>query len=264
MKSKNKTNKSPLGAAGVFVVVGVLLLFISVVYNLQIMAFIGLGFTFWGAIFAMARKGNYVESSLLDGTAKSAYSTLDRMLNELKYAKGYYIPAYPEDAYLPDYLKNLKEPVVFISDESSGLPAVDELLAGKFLSAKSHGIFITAPGASIMAQMEKKVQLDFSKITLQELCGVLPRCSTEIFNLAKSLEMTILDNGVRLKASGILYQSLYRTDKSYMSVAVLGCPVVSAVACALAKTSGKTVVVQSQTLSPNYLGVEVLFNLVQG
>ena len=36
----------------------------------QIAAFIGLGLTFWGAIFAVARNGKYIESSLLDGARK--------------------------------------------------------------------------------------------------------------------------------------------------------------------------------------------------
>jgi hypothetical protein len=90
-------------------------------FGLQIAAFIGLGLTFWGAIFALARSGKYVESSLLDATAKFAYSTIDRMINDLKFnGQGYYIPAFPKDVYLPEYLKNLKEPVVFISENFDG------------------------------------------------------------------------------------------------------------------------------------------------
>jgi hypothetical protein len=99
-----KESNSSTSIAGVF---------LAVLFDLQIVAFIGLGLTFWGAIFALTRTGKYVESSLLDGTAKSGYSTIERMINDLKFnAQGYYIPAYPKDVILPDYLKNLKEPVV--------------------------------------------------------------------------------------------------------------------------------------------------------
>ena len=138
------------------------------------------------------------------------------MINDLKFnGQGYYIPAYPQHDYLPEYLKNLKEPVVFISENFDGKPPVDELAVGKFLSEKTHGAFITSPGSGLMAQMEKQLQLDFSKIDIQELMGLLPRCLTEQFNLAKSVDMTFLENGINFKATGILFESLYRTRASF-------------------------------------------------
>ena len=263
MKPRRKRINASLRIAGVFLVAGVLLLAYSMLFELQIAAFIGLGLTFWGAIFALARNGKYVESSLLDSTAKSAYSTIDRMINDLNSnGQGYYIPAYPQDENIPEYLINLKEPVVFISESFDGKPSVEELAAGKFLSTKMRGVFITSPGSGLMAQMEKQLQLDFSKTTIQELCGILPRCITENFNLARVLDMKVLKNGVSLKATGILYESLYSSERTFKSVSVLGCPVVSAVASALAKTSGKTVIIKEQTFSPRNFGVYVVFNFI--
>jgi hypothetical protein len=40
--------------------------------------------------------------------------------------------------------------------------------------------------------------------------------------------------------------------------------VVSAVACALAKSSGKTVVIQEQKFEPNGSGVDAIFSFVNG
>jgi hypothetical protein len=236
----------------VFLALGITSLVASIPFDSQVAAFIGLGLTFWGAIFALAKSGKYVQSSLLDGTAKSGYSTIERMINDLEFnAQGYYIPAYPKDVILPDYLKNLKDPVVYISENFDGKPSVDELAAGKFLSAKSHGIFVTSPGSGILAQIEKQMKMDISKVNLQELTEFLPKYFTEIFNLAKTSEMAVLPNGVSFKASGILYSSFYKTETTLKSVRVLGCPLVSSVASALAKSSGKTVVIKEQTLSPN-------------
>lgn len=246
---------------------GALLLVYAVLFeaqfDTQIAAFIGLGLTFWGAIFAVARNGKYIDSSLLDGGAKSTYSTIERMINDLKYTgQGYYIPAYPQDVFLPDYLKNLKEPVVFISEEFDGKPSVDELAAGKFLSSKTRGIFVTSPGSGIMAQIERQLQLDFSKMNLGELIEILPRCFTEVFNLAKNAEIVLTPEGANFKANGILYESLYNPENRMKSVSLLGCPVVSAVACALAKTSGKTVIIKEQAFSSSGAGVQVAFKFV--
>ncbi len=249
--------------AGLFLAAGILLLVYSMLFGLQIAAFIGLGLTFWGVIFAFARNGKYVESSLLDATAKSAYSTFDRMINDLKFnGQGYYIPAYPKDVRLPEYLKNLKESVVFISENFDGKPSVDDLTAGRFLSEKKQGAFVTSPGSELMALIEKQLQLDFSQIPIDELTEILPKCLTELFNLAKSVDMSVVENGVSFKARGILYHSLYRAEPPLKSVSILGCPVVSAVACALAKSSGKTVTIKEQVLSPSNCGVQTVFNFI--
>ena len=235
----------------------------AMLFNMQIAAFIGLGLVFWGAVFALTRNGKYVESSLLDGAAKSSYSTIDRMINDLKFnAKGYYIPAYSQEIILPDYLKNLKEPVVFISESFDGKPSVDELAAGKFLSAKTNGVFVPSPGSSIMSQIEKQLQMDLSKISILELTEMVPKCLTEIFNLAKTAEMSVLPNGALFKATGILYTSLYKPENKFNSVLMLGCPVVSAAASALAKSSGKTVVIKEQTISPGNCGVSAVLEYV--
>ena len=259
MKPIRKKSNTAMQFAGVFLGAGVLLLVFSILLELQVPAFIGLGLTFWGAVLALTRNGKYVESSLLDSTARSTYSTIDRMMNDLKYnARGYYIPAYPQDVFLPEYLKNLREPVVFISESFDGKPSIDELASGKFISAQTRGVFITSPGAGIMTQVERQLKLDLSKINTTELAEILPKCLTETLNLAKNAEMTLTPNGATFKATGILYDSLYNPESKPKSVSLLGCPVVSAVACALAKTSGKTVVVKEQVASPGNSVIAVL------
>jgi hypothetical protein len=271
LKKNPKTTPSSLRTSLAFLAFGIVILAASIIFNWQVLAFIGLGLVFWGAIFALSRPGKFVDSSLLDSTANSVYSTLDRLINDLNYnGRGYYIPAYPKDAFLPEYYKNLKESVVFISDENfTGLPSVEELAAGKFISDKNRGVFITSPGSGVLNQMEHRLNLDFSSIPLQELCGLLPRCMTEFFNLAQEMDLQVIDESkVRLSVHGILYESLYASFANdgaiQKSVTLLGCPVVSAVACAIAKSSGKTVVIQEQQFMPKIAGVEAIFSYAKG
>jgi hypothetical protein len=249
--------------AAVFIVAGAFMLLLALVFSLQVEAFIGLGLVFWGAIFAVAKNGKFVESSLLDSTTKSSYSTFDRMISDLKLnGKAYYIPPYPADATLPQYLANLKEPVVFISEGLDGKPSVEELAAGKFLSEKSRGVFVASPGSGIMTQMEKVLHADFNRVDLEDIPDVLPKVLTEQLNLAKAAKMNIKDNVVSFKAIGVIYESLYRPQPPMISVATIGCPVVSAVASAIAKSSGKTVVVKEQMIAANSCGVQATLNLI--
>ncbi len=267
MKKVSKNKRSSTGLAVGFFVVGVLMLAFSVLYTWQVVAFIGLGFVLWGAIFSLAQPGKYVDSNLLDSTANTVYSTLDRMINDLKFnGHGYYIPSYPQNAYLPEYYKNLKDSIVFIADENfNGLPALEELASGKFISERDRGVFITSPGSGVLHQIENQLNIDFSTIPPAELCNILPRSMTEFFSLAKEMDLQVIDEStVRLSMVGVLYASLYRLEDMPKSVSLLGCPVISAVACALAKSSGKTVIISEQTFWPNGAGVEVVFNFVRG
>ncbi|HSV49614.1 MAG TPA: hypothetical protein VLH35_04795 [Candidatus Acidoferrales bacterium] len=262
MPPQQKRSNTALKLAGAFLAVGVLTLAYAMLFEMQIAAFIGLGLTFWGVVLALTRNGHYIDSTLLDATARSTYSTIDRMFNDLKYnGQGYYLPAYPKDVTLPDYLKNLREPVVYISESFDGKPSIDELASGKFLSTQSHGFFISSPGGGILMQVEKQLQLDLSKVNLSELCELLPKCLTENLNLARNAEMTLTPNGANFKAVGIIYDSLHNEESKPRSVNLLGCPVVSAVASALAKSSTKTVILKEQLMLPGN-SVNVTFNFV--
>jgi hypothetical protein len=95
---------------------------------------------------------------------------------------------------------------------------------------------------------------------LIELCEILPKCLTESLNLARNAEMNLTPTGANFKATGIIYDSLYAEARP-KSVGVLGCPLVSAVASALAKASGKTVVIREQVIAPSN-SVSVVLNFV--
>lgn len=262
MQNKRKNNFG--GAASAFLVIGFLLLGYSLIFGLQIAAFIGLGLAFWGALFALARNGKYVESSLLDITSKSTYSTADRMINDLKLnGQAYYLPAYAQDINLLQYHTRLKEPVVFISELSGERPSIEELTIGKFLGEKTRGVFIASPGSGIMSQIEKELRLDFSKLDINDLTGVLPKYLTEYLNLARNINLTVSGETAILRASGVLYGSLYRSDPPLKSLSILGCPIVSAVASSLAKSSGKIVTVNIEFVSPKVLSVAATFNFIK-
>ena len=267
MKSKRSTFNAASSKIGViFLISGILSLVFSINSESQIIAFIGLGLTFWGALFILITPRKYVEGSLLDSAAISSYLTIDRIIKDLKYkGKGYYTPPYPKDVYLPEHLKGLKDMVVFVSAENEAdMPSIQELAESKFLLQKPQGVLVTPPGLGLLTQIEKKVNVDFTKISLDELCEVMPRFILDDFSLAKEMEMTIEENQVNLKLSDSIYKNLYSGENNLKSIMLLGCPIVSAVACALAIASGKTVTIQKQNVLPDGSTIQVLYRIVQG
>lgn len=267
MELKHRVDRSVSGKIIVlFLISGVLSLLFSLFAGSQVLALIGLGLTFWGALFLFLKPVNFVEGSLLYNAAVSTYSTIDRMINEFDYkGKGYYVPPYPKDVYLPEYLKGLKDPVVFISAEKdSTMPAFEEMAKGKFLSKNPEGTLLTPTGLGILTQIEEKSHVDFTKTELNEIAEILPRHILQDLNLAKEMAIEINGDQAHMRIVDSLYKNLYSARSNLKSVNLLGCPIASAVACALAKTSGRNVTIQKQQISPDGLAIDVWYRIVKG
>jgi len=263
LQAMNRKSSSRIGI--VFAVPGILSLVFSVVTASQVLAFIGLGLTFWGALFFLVRPIAYVRGSILGITAVTLYSTIDRIIKDLNYeGKGLYVPPYPRDVYLPEHLKGLKESIVFISaDGNSGPPSVEEIASSKFMTKKPKGICITAPGSGLVDQFEKMLRTDLTKMSLEDLCASLPQIILENFQLAKEIEMKTEDHRVILKISDSVFKNLY-VEEGPRSVRLLGCPLASAVASALGKTTGKATLIESINTSPDVQTIEVSFSFKEG
>ena len=87
LKLRQAVRVQPVKISIMFLIPGILSLAFSITSNSQVLAFIGLGLTFWGALFLFVRPLRYVEGSLLDSISISTYTTIDRAVKDLK-AKG--------------------------------------------------------------------------------------------------------------------------------------------------------------------------------
>lgn len=267
MKSTNAKHRlisSKISVA--FLITGITALILSISYEAQALALAGLGLTFFGALFSFVSPQRYVEGDLLHDVSISIYSTIDRIIKDFRYkGKGYYIPPVPETANLPAHLKGLRDIIVFISaNHNITLPSIEEMSKGKFLTEKSKGILVTPPGSGLLTHIEKQLRVDFTNIQLDELCEVLPRLIIENLNLGKSMDLKRLENGIYMEIIDSLYTNLYSQESNLKSVNLIGDPIVSAVACAIAKASSKTITIDKQTLSPNGLTLEIWYHIMEG
>ena len=258
LRKRRRLSSGKIGV--VLLVPGGISLALSVLANSQILAFIGLGLTFWGALFLLIRPVRYVESSLLDSTAVSAYSTIDRIVSDLKYAgKSYYVPPYPKEVYLPEHLKGLKDMIVFVSaDGGAGMPSIEELAESKFLLENPKGICVAPPGLGLLKHFEKELRTDSAKVDIIELCESLPRIILESYQLAREIDMEPEANQIHVRVVDSVYRDLY-SEKDLKSVHFLGCPLVSAMACIIAKTTGKIVTIQRDMIHPDGQTIEVWY-----
>lgn len=251
----------------IFLIVGAVSMAASIYFESQILALIGLGMIFWGALLMFLSPVRQVEASLLYSTSIASYATVDRIMADFDFkGKGYHIPSYPKDVYLPEHLRGLKDVLVYVSAQKTDeMPSVEELAESKFLLKDSRGVLIAPPGLGLLEEMERKLSVDLTKISLAELAEILPHFLLENFNIAKDITLTMKGNTVNLRIIDSIYRNLYDTSSMHSkSVGLLGCPLASAVACALAKTSGKPVIIQRYRISVDGVIIEIQFEFVEG
>jgi hypothetical protein len=262
LQAMNKKNITRI--ALIFGVTGALSLVLSVRSGSQPLAFIGLGLIFWAALFFLVRPVTYVRGSIVSVTAVTFYATIDRIVNDLKYkGQGLYIPSYARNAQLPEQLKGLKDPIVFISkDADPSPPSIEEIASSKFMTEKPKGVCLTPPGSSLLDLFENLLDKDLSRMSLEDLTLSLPKLILDNYQLATRIDMKIKDKEIHLVTVDSVYNTLYGT-KQLGSVRSLGDPLTSAVACAIAKVTGRQVVIQSISLSPDARTMEAIFNLTE-
>jgi hypothetical protein len=257
----------PSGKIGLtFAIAGALSLILSIIDSSTILAFVGLGLSLWAVLFLFVQPARYVEENILDYTTIPSYMTIDRIMKDLNCkGRAYYVPPYPEGTYAPEHLKGLKEAVVFIAaEEGIEIPSIDEMAKNKFLLEHPKGICLAAPGLSLLTQFEKELKMDISRVAIGELCNVLPTLIQENFRLAKEIKITLGDDEALLQMSDSVYGRLYSPKEKLQSIHVLGCPLVSAVACAISKSTGKIVTIFKDNIGPDGRKIEVLYRALQG
>ena len=249
-----------------FLVVGVLLLIISYVFASTVLAFVGLSLTFWGALFLFIKSTKLVKPAILDATIMPSYTTLDRILADLEYdGKALYIPPYPKDAYLPEHLSGMKDHLVFIpSKDSTTVPSIEEMAQKRFLVKNPKGICVFPPGSGLVKLFEKELGIDFTKIDRESIYDWLSAVIVNNLELATGFQMEPEDKFIHATITNSVYRNLYSKDQNLKSVQLVGCPLVSAISCALAMTTGKRVTIAKTDSSLDLKTIEVWYQLVEG
>jgi hypothetical protein len=257
--------KSTIRLTAVFVIPGVLSLVLSIVSGSPVLAFIGLGLTFWGTIFYLVRPTAYVQGSLLNTTVTPLYQIIDRITRDLDIkGKAIYIPPYPKEVYLPQHLKGLKETIVFLpKDTDQTLPSIEEMATSKFMTKKPKGVILIPPGSGYLDRIEKLMRTDMTKTTLEDLCTTLPQIVLENFQLAKEIEMKTENNQIHLKTIDSIYKNLY-LEEDLKAVRLIGDPLTSAIACAIAKATGKQLTIEAINITPDMRTLEATYQLREG
>jgi len=239
---------------------GAISLVASILSVSQILAFIGLGLIFWGAILTYIQTGEYIKENLLGATVLPSLSLLNQMIEELDYqGKAIYLP--------PKYLKDPEASKAYIPKQKDGkLPTPEQIQEreAKLFIENPTGLLLTPAGAELTKLFEKTLETSFTRIDLQYLQQNMPKLFIEDLEIAQTFEIKTENNKVHVKIENSAYKNLSKEAKKLSNIySALGCPISSAVACALAKATGKPIVIENQQTSEDGKNMEIEYRILE-
>jgi hypothetical protein len=244
-------------ASYVLLTLGLVSLLASLFFNLETLALIGLGLTFWGAFFVYVTPTKYVKLDFLIASATASLSNIERILTSEKTdSKGVYLP--------PKYLKDYQSSLVFIPPVSdSSLPKFERALldSGTLYSKDPTGILLTPPGSDLCKLFEKELKKFFTDTDFHEVQEDLPRL-LEKLRIAKSTTIQQTANIVTVEVKHHIFEDLCKEAiKLRRTHESIGCLLPSTIACVLAKATGKPVIIEKEEQSPDNEGTKITFRI---
>jgi hypothetical protein len=257
---------------------GAISLAASIVYNSSILAFIGLGLIFWGAVLLYVKPEEYTRRNLLEAALSPPLTTLNQMIRELGYeGNATYLP--------PKYFTNTETTKVYISrikHASLPTPEQNQLYENQPIGRAARGLLITPPGIELSKLMEKSLGTSFIRTDLKNLQQKLPKLFIEDLEIAENLEIERQNDPnekkgddqtsvtqkknttIHARITKPIYGNIFKeAENSQQSSAPIDCPIRSAIAVALTKTTGKPVIIVENKSSEDGNIMEATYEIIE-
>ncbi len=257
---------------------GTISLIASISYNSSILAFIGLGLVFWGAILLYIRPEEYTGKTLLEAAVSPSLITLNQMIQELGY-KG-------DATYLPPkYFANPETTKICVSKyKYASLPTPEQTqkYEDQPIARTAQGLLLTPPGIQLSRLLEKSLGKSFIQTDLESLQQDLPELFIEKLEIAENLELQaendtsktkkgnpasltqVRNTTVHARITKPLYGNTFKwaENPSHITGSIM-CPVCSAIAIAITKATGKPVRITDTKSSEDGNIIEASYEIIE-
>ncbi len=234
--------------------IGAFSLIVSIISVSQILALIGISLVFCGAILLYIQPEEYTKTALLDAITPLSFETLNQIINELGYrGKAIYLP--------PKYFENPEANKAYLPKRLEEKPPEPNLILkqeNQFFLNYPEGILFTPPGAQLTKLFEKRLGISFTQVNLEYIKQNLPKLFIDDLEIAENLEIEIKPSKFSTEKTGTNYSIIQvRITNSIFKKMVkenpklsqiyntIGSPLSNAIACTLAKVTGKPLIIDN-------------------
>jgi len=185
--------------------------------------------------------------------------TLDQMIRELNFqGQATYLP--------PKYLKDIEANRIFIAkDKETTLPNPNEFLTQEdnFLIHSKQGISFEPPGGELTRLLENTLGTSFTQANLPDFGRTIPKALIEDLEIAQNVEIRIQGSKISITLENTPYAPLCtETQKLNRISSSVGCPLCSALACALAKSTGNPIIIEKEETDQNNRTIVVEYRVL--
>lgn len=239
---------------GLLLTGGSFALILSVILESSILAFIGLGLVFWGAIMLYVEPQEYIPENIAAMMTAPLLVDLNKMVQGLGYhGKAFYLPS--------EYLKDRESSKVYIcQDADAGPPtrkSVSEHEGSVFLNSPK-AVVIEPPGIELSRLFEKTLGTKFANADIQFIQDNLTDLIVEDLGIAQGFRMSVDGNRIHVVVQGMIYKSVSKEVRNLSGLyGRIGCPISSALGCAFAKAASKLVTIDRELISEDGSDLDV-------
>jgi hypothetical protein len=228
----------------VMLTIGAALVALSVLNASSFLAIFGVSIAFWSAILLYITPTKHVPLTLLNASTDANASNIERLLIEHNLAeKGVYLP--------PKNLENLESSLVFVPNTPKTTLPTPEETSEKLFSEQKTGLFLTPLGFSLSRLFEQELGTSFTKIDLPHMQRTISKLLVQDMEIAENAQIQIQDRTITVEITGSIFNTLCQeTNSQPRTHEQVGCLLASAIACALAKATGKPITIQKETQDP--------------
>jgi hypothetical protein len=253
-KQLPKKRQSNIGKVTILslIALGALTLVISLFYTSSFLALLGFALIFWSAILLYLTPTKPVYLELLNATAQPGMANIETILDEYNLTqKGIYLPTKSSSTNLIDYrslIQNKESCLVFLPETPNAEPVKQEANAARLESSKSGGVYITPPGEALCKLFEKQAGKSFNEISLQKLQSILPKVLTESLEFVETVDIQQdKENIITVELTKSIFERICNEANNHPRThEQVGCLLSSAIACALAKATGRPIVIEKE------------------
>ena len=276
-------------------ILGLVSLVASAYFEHLILAFVGLGLTFWGALLLYITPSRHVSLELLNVMASSNLGNIERILTDAnivmaeippgqrvnaetlpqirRAVMSHQIRAYAirfpfgKGIYLsPKYLKDFESSLVFVPSTRQALPEPEEMREEKLYYGKiwPKGVFLTPPGLALSKLFEKQLGTSFTRTDLSYIQNNLPKLLIEDLEIAEDVDVKTESSTIMVEITNHIFNEICQETRKLQKVhEAIGCPLSSAIACALAKATGKPIVIENEEQSQDGRTTRIQYTILE-
>ena len=244
LKQIRKLKRKPEGRIGyLLLTIGIILLALATYYSNNVSAFIGIALTFWGALLLYIRPTRFIRKEILDATTKPLES-YNRLIEELGYE------GTPQHIS-PSTLWGLRNTVIYIpKSDNTPKPTDEQLSNNEALIENPQAIKITPPGQNLSRLIEDELKTNFSTVDLEYLQYNLEKALVEGLEIAEAFQMEPMESTVHTEIKGAIFYEAIREQIESKIPHQTGDPLNSAIACIIARSTRKPVVIENIQIDP--------------